>query len=81
MDRTLKGMLERWARHMRMTLAYEHGSDYTLHAPVADIRTDDIHDAAERLSAIYAPQQVAIVVEGDRIVVRGATDAAGEGAR
>lgn len=72
MDRTLKGMLERWARDTRMTLEYAHGSDFTLHAPVADLRSDDLHAAAARLNAIYAPQQVRVSVEGERIVVRQA---------
>lgn len=73
LDRTLKGMLERWARDRRMTLAYVHGSDFTLHAPVAGLRTDDLTDAAARLSSIYAAQRVAVSVDGDRIVVRDAS--------
>lgn len=78
MDRTLKGMLERWTRDMRMTLAYEHGSDFTLHEPVADLRTDDLATAVARLNAVYAPQRVEIRIDGDRVVVR---HAATEGAR
>jgi len=39
MDGTLKHMLERWARDAHMTLDYRHPSDYTLVAPVADVRT------------------------------------------
>lgn len=75
MDRTLKGMLERWARDRHMKLAYEHGSDYTLHAPVADVRSDDLAAAVDRLNALYAAQGVAIAVEADRIVVRKSTGA------
>ena len=70
MDRTLKGMLERWARDASMKLAYEHPSDFVLHAPVADLRSDDLHNALARLNGIYAAQQVAIGVQDDRIVVR-----------
>lgn len=72
MDRTLKSMLERWARDRRMTLAYEHPSDYTLHAPVAELRTDDLAAALARLNEIYAAQRIAITAEGERIVVRSA---------
>lgn len=75
MDRTLKGMLERWARDRRMTLAYGHGSDFTLHAPVEHVRTDDLPSAAARLTSIYAPQRVVVSVDGDRIVVRDSTHA------
>ncbi|MFZ5657869.1 MAG: hypothetical protein ACOY37_12615 [Pseudomonadota bacterium] len=72
MDRTLKGMLERWARDRHMTLAYQHASDFTLHAPVAELRTDDLDAAVARLNALYAAQRVAVAVEGERIVVRAA---------
>lgn len=72
MDRTLKSMLERWARDMRMTLAWQHGSDFTLHAPMADLRTADLGGAVARINEVYAPQQVQVVVEGERIVVRRA---------
>ena len=71
-DRTLKGLLERWARDSRMTLQYGHDSDFTLYRPVADVRSDDLRAAVASLSALYASQQVAIDVEGDRIVVRRA---------
>ncbi|TZF91492.1 hypothetical protein [Cognatilysobacter lacus] len=71
-DRTLKGLLERWARDSRMTLDYRHDSDFTLYRPVADVHADDLHAAVGALVALYAAQQVAIDVEGDRIVVRRA---------
>ena len=73
LDRTLKGLLERWARDGNMKLDYRHDADFTLHRPVADVRSDDLRDAVARLGALYAPQQVAIEVEGDRIVVRRAS--------
>lgn len=72
MDRTLKSMLERWARDMRMTLAWQHGSDFTLHAPMADLRTADLAAALARINEVYAPQQVRVAVEGERLVVRRA---------
>lgn len=72
MDRTLKAMLERWALDARMPLAWEHPSDFTLHAPVADLRSDDLQAAVARLNGLYAAQQVAIHVEDGRIVVRRA---------
>lgn len=71
-DRTLKGLLERWARDSRMTLEYRHDQDFTLYQPVADVHSDDLHAAVAALAALYASQQVAIEVAGDRIVVRRA---------
>lgn len=77
LDRTLKGMLERWARDRHMTLEYRHEADFTLFGPVAQLRTTDLAAAVAQLQAIYAPQHVAIAVQGERIVVtRGEPEAA-----
>ena len=72
LDGTLKTMLERWAKDAKMTLAYEHPSDFTLYGAVADIRTGNLQDAIARLNAAYAMQRVAIRADGGRIVVRTA---------
>ena len=68
-DSTLKTMLGRWARDARLTLSYLHPNDYTLHSPVAQIRTGSLEDAASALSAAYAEQGVRVVVERPRIIV------------
>lgn len=70
MDGTLKTMLARWMRDSRMLLVYEHPSDFTLHAPVAGIRTSDLGDALGQLNAIYAPQHVSIVLADNRVIVQ-----------
>lgn len=70
LDGTLKTMLERWASDSKMRLDYQAPMDYTLFAPVADVRSNDLASATARLSTIYAAQRVAISVEGNRIVVR-----------
>lgn len=70
LDGTLKSMLSRWTRDARMTLSYLHPSDFTLHSAVAGIRTSDLGSATTQLSQAYAAQQVAVVVEGNQIVVR-----------
>lgn len=69
LDGTLKSMLERWARDSRMKLAYRHPSDFTLHAPVAQLRSGSLQDAAAELSRLYAAQGISISVQGDEIVV------------
>ena len=80
-DRTLRTMLARWTRDSKMTLAYEHPSDFTLHAPVARIRTGDLQAATAMLTSIYAAQHVLVTVSNNAIVVRRAgppaVDAAG----
>lgn len=68
-DGTLKTMLGRWAKDARLTLAYLHPNDYTLHAPIANIRTGSLEDAAAALSAAYAEQGVQVSVERPRIIV------------
>ncbi len=75
LDGTLKNTLTRWAKDSKMTISYLHSSDFTLHAQVANIRTDNLRDALSQLSAAYAPQQVQIVAEQNQIVARFATGA------
>ena len=69
MDGTLKNMLTRWAKDSQMTLVYRHPSDFTLYAPVEQISTYYINQAASLLTSIYAQQQVAVSVQGKQIVV------------
>jgi hypothetical protein len=72
MDATLRSMLNRWASDNGLQLSYQIGSDFTLHQPVARVRTNDIQSAVGELSAIYEPQGIAITVEGKQIVVQAA---------
>lgn len=72
MDGTLKTMLTRWARDSKRSLSYLHPNDYTLHAPVADIRSTDVREAVAALSAAYAAQGVVVTADASQIVVRGA---------
>ena len=76
LDGTLKNTLERWSKDSKMTLSYLHPSDFTLHAQVADIRTSNMQDALNQLSAAYAAQHVLIVTEQNQIVVRLADSSA-----
>ena len=70
LDGTLKNTLARWARDSKMTLSYLHSSDFTLHSPVATIRTNSLRDALNQISAAYASQHVNVVAEENQIVVR-----------
>ena len=75
LDGTLKNTLERWAKDSKMTLSYLHPSDFTLHAQVADIRTSNLQDALNQLTAAYSSQQVIVASEQNQIVVRIAESA------
>ena len=69
MDGTLKNMLTRWAKDSGLTLSYQLPTDYTLITPVTQVRTLDIHVAAEQLSSIYAAEGVSVVVTDRQIQV------------
>ena len=63
-------MLTRWTHDSKMTLAYQHPSDFTLHEPVARIRTGDLQAATAMLTSLYAAQHVLVTVSNNAIVVR-----------
>ncbi|HZV24229.1 MAG TPA: hypothetical protein VFF93_10720 [Luteimonas sp.] len=69
-DGTLRNMLQRWTHDAGLRLQYEHGSDYTLFAGVAGIRTADLRQAAQQLNAAYAAQGVAVTFDGGQVLVR-----------
>ena len=70
MDGTLKNMLTRWAKDSKMSLSYLHSSDFTLHAPVAQVNTYSLEQATSLLTSIYAGQRVSVALEGNQIIVR-----------
>ena len=72
MDRTLKTMLERWSLDSATGLRYLHPSDFTLHGPVAGLRTRDLDEAVATLNRLYAENGVAVSVENGQILVRAA---------
>lgn len=69
MDGTLKTMLTRWTTDNGMKLQYKLRSDFTLTTAASAIHTSELRDAASQLSGIYAPQGVAVVVNGPDLVV------------
>lgn len=75
MDRTLKTMLTRWAKDSKRTLSYQHPSDFTLHAPVAQVHTNDLQQAVMLLTTLYVAQQISITASNNEIVVRPAAPA------
>ncbi|WP_310151870.1 hypothetical protein [Luteimonas sp. 3794] len=80
-DGTLKALLTRWASDARVGLSYLHASDYTLHAPVALLRTTSIEQAAADLSTAYAAQGVRVSAERGTIVVSDANTTSVDAAR
>jgi hypothetical protein len=83
LDGTLKNTVTRWAKDAKMTLSYQHPSDFTLHQQAADaVRSANAQEAASQLSAAYAGQRVLISINGNQISVTQAVSApaAAEGA-
>lgn len=69
MDGTLKTMLTRWTADTGMKLSYKLRSDFSLPKTTAAIHTTEVRDATSQLSAIYAAQGVAIIVDGSQLIV------------
>lgn len=76
MDGTLKNMLTRWARDSKLTLSYLHPYDFTLYAPLADLRTSNLQEAVSALNTAYAAEHVSVTTDGRQIVVRATTASA-----
>lgn len=69
MDGTLKTMLTRWTSDTGMKLSYRLRSDFTLPKATSQIHTSELRDAAAQLNKIYAPQGVAVLVDGPSLVI------------
>jgi hypothetical protein len=69
MDGTLKTMLTRWTSDTGMKLSYRLRSDFTLPKATSQIHTSELRDAAAQLGKIYAPQGVAVLVDGPELVI------------
>jgi hypothetical protein len=69
MDATLKTMLTRWTNDTGLKLSYRLRSDFTLSKSTSQIHTSELRDAAAQLSKIYAPQGVAVIVDGPTLVI------------
>lgn len=76
MDRTLKGLLTRWAQGSKRTVSYLNSNDYTLYAPVEQINTTSLEQAVGQLNAAYGAYGVSIAVESGQITVRQGSPAA-----
>jgi len=71
MDGTLRQLLARWARAAGRRLDYRHPFDHTLHEPVRGVHARTLDEAVHQLGTAFDGQGVVIVLEDDRLVVRG----------
>ncbi|WP_432591916.1 hypothetical protein [Stenotrophomonas maltophilia] len=75
-DRTLKGVLERWAADSGVPLTYRSAHDFTLHAGSSGVRATDLGTAVQQMESAYQRHGLQIRFESGTIVVRVAGDAA-----
>ncbi len=68
-DRTLKTMLERWARDTGLVLDYRLTSDYTLYGPVAGLNTTSAQQAVSKVTSAYATQGLSVSINGNAMTV------------
>lgn len=70
MDYTLKGLLTRWSGDNGLVLRYQTDMDYTLHQPVAAVKSTSLAAALGELSDIYRTQGIEVVLDDRTITVR-----------
>ncbi len=68
-DRTLKGVVDRWAKESGRRSAYRASTDFSLHIDAAKVSASNLDTAVAQLSAAYAAQGIRIDVQPTSIVV------------
>lgn len=71
LDRTLKDMLDRWAKDTHTRVIYYPSDDFTLPESAAAIHTHDVSTAVSQLNGIYRAQDITIAIQGGAFVVTG----------
>lgn len=71
-DRTFKGLLERWALDAGAQIDYRHNVDYSLSYKVSEIDEVQLEDAVMRLDSLYSGYGVSVQMNGKyKIIVTG----------
>lgn len=70
-DRTLKDVVERWARESRRRVAYRAPMNFTVHLDAAKVTASSLDAALAQLESAYAAQAIDLELQGDVIVVAG----------
>ncbi|MDO5692743.1 MAG: hypothetical protein Q4G70_09725 [Pseudomonadota bacterium] len=69
LDRTLKGLMQRWAKESGMTLDYRASADFTLSVQTANVRSPVLPDALSCLNGVYQPHGASMALVVNAIVV------------
>lgn len=70
-DRTLKDVVERWARESRLRVAYRAAMNYSVHLEATKVTATSLDSALEQLQRSYAGQGIGLQLQGTLIVVTG----------
>jgi hypothetical protein len=68
-DRTLRDVLDRWAKESNRRVTYRASMNYSVHLQAARVTAASLDAALAGLASAYAAQDIAIVLQGDAIVV------------
>lgn len=71
-DRTLKDVVERWAKESGRRAAYRAPTNFSVHIDAAKVSASTLETAAAQLANAYRAQGIQIVIEPRLIVVSAA---------
>ncbi len=74
-DRTLKDVVDRWARESRRRVAYRAPMNYSVHLEATKVTARSLDVALGQLASAYTAQGIALILQGDVIVVTSAPTA------
>lgn len=70
-DRTLKDVLERWARESHRRVAYRAPLNFSVHLEATKVTAASLDGALAQLESAYSAYGIELLMQGDLIVVTG----------
>ena len=68
LDTTVKGLLERWGEEAKVSVIYDHSSDFTLYKKVKNIRNVDLQAALSELTELYSDKNMTFYLQNNVIM-------------
>lgn len=75
-DRTLRDVVDRWARESNRRVAYRAPMNYSVHLQATKVTAASLDAALGQLESAYAAQGIALSLEANAIVVRARSESA-----
>lgn len=70
-DRSLKDVLERWARESGRRVSYRAAMNYSVHLDATKVTATGLGGALEQLQRTYSAQAIGLKLQGGLIIVTG----------